>query len=135
MTNGILLALIAYASYSCSDAVIKSLGAEFTVFEIAFFVTLFAGGFLFFSRPADERWRGFWRPPTASRRRIVRRSSGRLSSALFFREYPDFLSLTGLAVVGGSGLLTMVREEVRLGTCAGIRLRGPGFDLSPVARP
>lgn len=61
MTNGILLALIAYASYSCSDAVIKSLGAQFTVFEIAFFVTLFAGGFLFFSRPADERWRGFWR--------------------------------------------------------------------------
>ncbi|MER8491354.1 DMT family transporter [Mesorhizobium australicum] len=36
--------------------------------------------------------------------------------ALFFREYPDWLSLVGLAVVGGSGLLTMVREEVRLGT-------------------
>ncbi|MGX5841821.1 hypothetical protein ACWGTI_13955 [Mesorhizobium sp. ArgA1] len=89
MTNGILLALIAYASYSCSDAVIKSLGAQFTVFEIAFFVTLFAGGFLFFSRPADERWRGFWRPPTASRRRIIRRSSGRLSSArCSFRNIP-----------------------------------------------
>ncbi|RUW42307.1 EamA/RhaT family transporter, partial [Mesorhizobium sp. M8A.F.Ca.ET.021.01.1.1] len=29
---------------------------------------------------------------------------------------PDWLSLVGLAVVGGSGLLTMVREEVRLGT-------------------
>ncbi|TJU83515.1 MAG: EamA/RhaT family transporter, partial [Mesorhizobium sp.] len=36
--------------------------------------------------------------------------------ALFFQEYPDWLSLVGLAVVGGSGLLTMVREEVRLGT-------------------
>lgn len=36
--------------------------------------------------------------------------------ALFFQEYPDFLSLVGLAVVGGSRLLTMVREEVRLGT-------------------
>nr|WP_246693484.1 MULTISPECIES: DMT family transporter [unclassified Mesorhizobium] len=36
--------------------------------------------------------------------------------ALFFHEYPDWLSLVGLAVVGGSGLLTMVREEVRLGT-------------------
>lgn len=43
MPNGILLALIAYASYSCSDAVIKSLGGQFTVFEIGFFVTLFAG--------------------------------------------------------------------------------------------
>nr|WP_245520398.1 MULTISPECIES: hypothetical protein [unclassified Mesorhizobium] len=29
---------------------------------------------------------------------------------------PDVLTLTGLAVVGVSGLLTMVREEVRLGT-------------------
>ena len=36
--------------------------------------------------------------------------------AMFFREYPDWITLVGLAVVGGSGLLTMVREEVRLGT-------------------
>nr|WP_250888821.1 hypothetical protein [Mesorhizobium sp. dw_380] len=36
--------------------------------------------------------------------------------ALFFQEYPDWLSLVGLAVVGSSGLLTMVREEVRLVT-------------------
>jgi drug/metabolite transporter (DMT)-like permease len=36
--------------------------------------------------------------------------------ALFFREYPDVLSLVGLAIVSGSGLLTMVREEVRFGT-------------------
>ncbi|MER8914331.1 DMT family transporter [Mesorhizobium sp. M0761] len=36
--------------------------------------------------------------------------------ALFFQEYPDWISLVGLAVVGASGLLTMVREEVRLGT-------------------
>ncbi|CDX26447.1 conserved membrane hypothetical protein [Mesorhizobium sp. ORS 3324] len=61
MPNGILLALIAYASYSCSDAVIKSLGGQFTVFEIGFFTTLFAGCFLFFTCPAGERWRDFWR--------------------------------------------------------------------------
>lgn len=57
----ILLALLAYASYSGSDAVIKSLGGQFTVFEIGFFVTLFAGCLLFFTRPANERWRDFWR--------------------------------------------------------------------------
>ncbi|WP_431523375.1 EamA family transporter [Mesorhizobium captivum] len=34
----------------------------------------------------------------------------------FFNEYPDMLTMVGLAVVGASGLLTMVREEVRLGT-------------------
>ncbi|MFD2056207.1 DMT family transporter [Mesorhizobium calcicola] len=61
MTNGILLALLAYASYSGSDAVIKSLGGQLTVFEIGFFVTLFAGCLLFFARPANERWRDFWR--------------------------------------------------------------------------
>ncbi|MER8753912.1 DMT family transporter [Mesorhizobium sp. M1050] len=61
MPNGILLALIAYASYSGSDAVVKSLGGQLTVFEIGFFITLFAGFFLFFTRPADERWRDFWR--------------------------------------------------------------------------
>jgi drug/metabolite transporter (DMT)-like permease len=61
VTNGILLALLGYASYSCSDAVIKSLGGEFSVFEIGLFSTLFAGFFLLFTRPAGERWRDFWR--------------------------------------------------------------------------
>lgn len=36
--------------------------------------------------------------------------------AAFFAEYPDWLSLVGLAIVGGSGLLTLMRERVRLGT-------------------
>lgn len=36
--------------------------------------------------------------------------------AAFFAEYPDWISLVGLAVVVGSGLLTLVRERVRLGT-------------------
>ena len=36
--------------------------------------------------------------------------------AAFFYEYPDWISLVGLAVVAGSGLLTLVREQVRLGT-------------------
>jgi len=36
--------------------------------------------------------------------------------ATFFYEYPDWISLVGLAVVAGSGLLTLVREQIRLGT-------------------
>jgi hypothetical protein len=60
VTNGILLALIAYASYSCNDDAVKSLGGQFTVFEIGFFSTLFAGLFLLFTRPNGERWRDFW---------------------------------------------------------------------------
>jgi drug/metabolite transporter (DMT)-like permease len=36
--------------------------------------------------------------------------------ALFFAEYPDWISIMGLAIVAGSGLLTLVRERIRLGT-------------------
>jgi drug/metabolite transporter (DMT)-like permease len=36
--------------------------------------------------------------------------------ATFFAEYPDWITLAGLAVVGGAGLLTLVREQTRLGT-------------------
>jgi drug/metabolite transporter (DMT)-like permease len=36
--------------------------------------------------------------------------------ATFFAEYPDWITLAGLAVVGGSGLLTLVRERTKLGT-------------------
>lgn len=34
----------------------------------------------------------------------------------FFHEYPDAVAVLGLAVVAASGLLTMIREKVRLGT-------------------
>ena len=36
--------------------------------------------------------------------------------ATFFSEYPDWITLAGLAVVGCAGLLTLVRERARLGT-------------------
>ncbi|MBL8583785.1 MAG: DMT family transporter [Rhizobiaceae bacterium] len=36
--------------------------------------------------------------------------------AAFFQEYPDWLTIVGLAIVGASGLLTILRERVRLGT-------------------
>lgn len=34
----------------------------------------------------------------------------------FFHEYPDAVAVLGLAVIAASGLLTMIREKVRLGT-------------------
>ena len=36
--------------------------------------------------------------------------------AAFFNEFPDLFTLAGLAVIGLSGLLTLVRERIRLGT-------------------
>jgi drug/metabolite transporter (DMT)-like permease len=34
----------------------------------------------------------------------------------FFREYPDWITFVGIVVIAGSGLLTLVRERIRLGT-------------------
>lgn len=34
----------------------------------------------------------------------------------FFHEYPDAIAVAGLGVIAASGLLTMIREKVRLGT-------------------
>jgi len=34
----------------------------------------------------------------------------------FFHEYPDAIAVLGLGVIAASGLLTMIRERVRLGT-------------------
>ncbi len=36
--------------------------------------------------------------------------------ALIFDEQPDIVSVVGLAVIAGSGLLTLARERIRLGT-------------------
>ncbi len=42
MNKGVLLALLAYLSFCCADAIIKSLGEKSSVFEIGFFISVFA---------------------------------------------------------------------------------------------
>ncbi|MCS4242834.1 drug/metabolite transporter (DMT)-like permease [Rhizobium sp. BIGb0125] len=61
MNTGFLLGLLAYASFSGGDALIKSLGGKVSVFEIGFFSILFSASIIFFTKPKDERWREFWR--------------------------------------------------------------------------
>jgi drug/metabolite transporter (DMT)-like permease len=113
--NGVLLALIAYASYSCSDAVVKSLGGQFTVFEIGFFSTLFAGCFLLFSRPADERWRDFWRTtrPWAVQIRAWAGIASGVLSVYAFTTIPlaEVYALIFLAPLFVTILSTMVLKE------------------------
>lgn len=38
-----------------------------------------------------------------------------LIGAAFFNEFPDWISILGLAIVVASGLLTLMREQIRLG--------------------
>lgn len=62
MKNGILLALLAYATYAWSDAAIKALGGSMSVFQIGFFQLTIAGSLLvLLTRPEGNGWRDFWR--------------------------------------------------------------------------
>lgn len=61
MIRGVLVALLCYAVFSGGDAFIKGLGGRLSVFEIGFFVTLFALIALPAARPSHERWRDILR--------------------------------------------------------------------------
>ncbi|MER9418525.1 DMT family transporter [Mesorhizobium sp. M0306] len=115
MPNGILLALIAYASYSCSDAIVKSLGGQFNVFEIGFFSTLFAGCFLLFARPPSERWRDFWRTtrPWAVQARAWAGIASGVLSVYAFTTIPlaEVYALIFLAPLFVTILATLVLKE------------------------
>jgi drug/metabolite transporter (DMT)-like permease len=60
MHPGVLLAVCAYALYSCTDAIIKGLGS-LPVFEIAFFTTLLSLIPAIFATPKGENWLTFWK--------------------------------------------------------------------------
>tara|TARA_R110002124_G_scaffold63350_48_gene173680 strand:+ start:67020 stop:67904 length:885 start_codon:yes stop_codon:yes gene_type:complete len=60
MPIGVLLAFIAYASFSMGDALIKGIGPGMSVFEIAFFTTSFSLLPLLVTN-RTERWRDLYR--------------------------------------------------------------------------
>lgn len=61
MPPGVLFAFSAYALYSCCDAIIKGLGHGLSVYEIAFFTTLFSLIPAILMTPKGENWLRFWR--------------------------------------------------------------------------
>ena len=61
MPPGVLFAFSAYALYSCCDAIIKGLGHGLSVYEIAFFTTLFSLVPVFLTTPKNENWLYFWK--------------------------------------------------------------------------
>ncbi|WP_175528476.1 DMT family transporter [Devosia crocina] len=60
MPVGVILAFIAYASFSISDALIKATGPALSVFEIAFFTTTFSIIPTMLTK-RGERWRDIYR--------------------------------------------------------------------------
>ncbi len=62
MIKGIAQGFLAYSLFSWGDASVKALTGGPSVFEIGFFVTLFASAmFVSFGRPRGERWRDIFR--------------------------------------------------------------------------
>jgi len=61
MPSGVLFAFFSYALYSCCDAIIKGLGAGLSVYEIAFFTTLFSLIPAILMTPKGENWFLFWK--------------------------------------------------------------------------
>jgi drug/metabolite transporter (DMT)-like permease len=61
MSSGVILALLAYAAYSCADALVKSVGNTLSVFEIGFITTLFSVIPVLITKPADEPFREIFR--------------------------------------------------------------------------
>jgi drug/metabolite transporter (DMT)-like permease len=61
MPPGVLFAFSAYALYSCCDAIIKGLGHGLSVFELAFFTTLFSLIPVVFNTPKGESWLTFYK--------------------------------------------------------------------------
>ncbi len=61
MPAGVLFALGAYALYSCCDAITKGLGAGLSVYQIAFFTTLFCLAPAIATTPKGESWLTFWK--------------------------------------------------------------------------
>ncbi|WP_116653846.1 DMT family transporter [Pelagibacterium sediminicola] len=61
MPIGVLLGFVSYGSFAFGDALIKSFGDSLSVFEIAFFVTLFSFVPALVVKPRGERWREAWR--------------------------------------------------------------------------
>lgn len=90
MNNGILLALVAYAVYSWSDAAVKALGGGLNVFEIGFFQTLVASICIVLTTPKEESWLHFWRMkrPLAVQTRAISGGVASVLSVLAFTTIP-----------------------------------------------
>jgi len=90
VNNGILLALLAYAVYSWSDAAVKALGSGLTIFEIGFYAALISSICIVATTPRDENWLDFWRMkrPWAVQTRAVSGAVASVFSIIAFTTIP-----------------------------------------------
>lgn len=138
MNNGILLALLAYATYAWSDAAIKALGGHMSIFEIGFFQTLIAGTCIYFAKPDGERWRHFWqmKRPLAVQARALCGLAGSVLSVFAFTTIPlaevyAIIFLSPLFVT----VLSMVFLKEKVGRWRWLAIFGGFVGVLLVVRP
>ncbi len=90
MNNGILLALLAYAVYSWSDAAIKALSGGLTVFQIGFYLTLVSAVCIALTTPKDEKLMHFWhmKRPWGVQARAISGAAASILSVIAFTTIP-----------------------------------------------
>lgn len=104
MPSGVAFALLAYALYSFCDAIIKGFGTSLSVFEIAFFTTLFSLLPAVFTKPRGEHWRHFWR-----------------------LRHPWLVQLRGLTGVGGNLCVIYAFTHIPLAEAYSLAFLAPVF--------
>ncbi|MDY8109354.1 DMT family transporter [Fulvimarina sp. 2208YS6-2-32] len=90
MQTGILLAFAAYFAFACGDAATKALGDGLPIFEIGFFMSLFAFIPAAFTKPPQDRWRDVFVPsrPFLLALRVLFGVVGMMSAVVAFTTLP-----------------------------------------------
>jgi len=81
MQIGILLAFAAYFSFACGDATLKAIGDRLPVFEIGFFISLFALIPALFTKRPEDNWSNVFVPKRPGLL-VLRMASGTMGGIL-----------------------------------------------------
>lgn len=115
MPPGVAFSLAAYLLYSCCDAIIKGFGVSLTVYEIAFWTSLFSFIPAMFTKPEGERWRdmGRMRHPWLVNVRSISGVAGNLFIIYAFTHIPlaETYSIAFLAPIFVVALSVMFLKE------------------------
>ena len=120
MPIGVLYAFLAYGLYSCCDAIIKGLGSGLTVYEIAFFTTLFSLGPALLTTPKGESWLSFWKVNNAKLVHL-RCVSGLIGNACIIYAFTTIQLQDAYAIAFLSPIFIVIISVTMLGETAGLQ--------------
>ncbi|KAB0679260.1 DMT family transporter [Aureimonas leprariae] len=140
MQAGVLIAFLSYFAFSCGDAAVKFSGASLPVFEVGFFISLFALVPTLLTKRPDDTWRNVFIPknPKLVALRMASGTVGGMMGVYAFSTLPlaeayALIFLVPLFVTVLSA--TILKEPIGLkrwgavltGLCGVILVVRPGF--------